>query len=69
MTDTLLATRDSAPEIIREQFGAFLLDGRVVVLAEMGSTSHGTNRDPIDDYDLMGVVVPPERYLTGLGIW
>jgi predicted nucleotidyltransferase len=54
---------------IREEFSTFDLHGRLIFLGEMGSTSHGTSSEDTDDYDLMGVVVPPARYSIGLSLW
>lgn len=53
-------------------------EANVLVLAYVGSLSHGTHlpahekvADPgaIDDVDLMGAVLPPQRYLLGLERW
>lgn len=62
-------TRETAAQRVREEFPSFPLDSRLIVLGEMGSTAHGTHGHVIDDYDLMGVVVPPSRYIIGLGHW
>lgn len=60
---------------IIEQFNAHspfnLEDGSLIVLAQIGSHSHGTyipSTDPnsIDDIDYMGIVVPPKSYTFGL---
>jgi predicted nucleotidyltransferase len=62
--------RDDALDVIHREFTAFDLTGRLIFLGEMGSTSHGTHQpDRIDDYDLMGVVIPPAPYVTGLAKW
>ena len=52
----------------------FPLEPNLVVLALMGSHSHGTYLPPedpnaIDDIDLMGFVVPPVGYHLGLARW
>ncbi len=52
----------------------FPLEPHLVVLARMGSHSHGTYLPPsepnaIDDVDLMGFVVPPLPYHLGLKRW
>jgi hypothetical protein len=56
-----------------EQNG-FPLEPHLLVLALMGSKSHGTYMPPdepdgIDDVDLMGFVVPPLEYHLGLPRW
>jgi len=64
------------PRIIEtfEQRSRFALEPHVLVLALMGSHSHGTYLPPedpssIDDVDLMGFVVPPLEYHLGLPRW
>ncbi len=57
----------------REENG-FELEPNLVVLALMGSHSHGTyiapeDPDAVDDVDLMGFVVPPLEYHIGLLRW
>jgi RNA repair pathway DNA polymerase beta family len=52
----------------------FELEPHLVVLALMGSHSHGTylppeEPDAVDDVDLMGFVVPPLDYHIGLPRW
>lgn len=52
----------------------FELEPHLIVLATVGSHSHGTYIEPtepnaIDDVDLMGFVVPPVDYLLGLPRW
>jgi hypothetical protein len=49
----------------------FLWDSHCLILGYVGSQSHGTyvpptDPDAIDDVDLMGVLLPPRRYLLGL---
>lgn len=51
-----------------------LEDARLLVLARVGSHSHGTYVPPsdpqaIDDVDFMGVVVPPVEYVLGIENW
>jgi hypothetical protein len=64
------------PRILRafEADNGFPLEPHLIVLALMGSHSHGTYMPPeephaIDDVDLMGFVVPPLRYHIGLPRW
>lgn len=64
------------PRILRafEAENGFPLEPHLVVLALMGSHSHGTYMPPeepdaIDDVDLMGFVVPPIEYHLGLPRW
>ena len=64
------------PRITRafEAENGFPLEPHLVVLALMGSHSHGTYMPPdepnaIDDVDLMGFVVPPLDYHLGLPRW
>jgi hypothetical protein len=64
------------PRIARafEADNGFPLEPHLVVLALMGSHSHGTYMPPdepdaIDDVDLMGFVVPPLDYHLGLPRW
>lgn len=64
------------PRITRsfEQQNGFPLEPHLVVLALMGSHSHGTYLPPeepnaVDDIDLMGFVVPPVEYHLGLPRW
>lgn len=64
-----LIRRDEAEERIYEEFDAFDLRDRILFLGEMGSTSHGTSAEPIDDYDCMGIVLPPARNVLGLTKW
>lgn len=57
-----------------EAENGFALEPQLVVLALMGSHSHGTYFPPedpyaIDDVDLMGFVVPPLEYHLGLPRW
>lgn len=62
---------------ITEAFAAangFDLEPHLVVLALMGSHSHGTYMPPtepdaVDDIDLMGFIVPPREYHLGLPRW
>lgn len=55
---------------ISGEFGAFDLPNHLIALGAVGSLSHGTYvPDHIDDVDLMGIVVPPERHIIGLGNW
>lgn len=52
------------------EFDAFELNyHRLLTLSEVGSTSHGTSGHIIDDYDLMGIVIPPAKHIIGLGQW
>jgi hypothetical protein len=68
------------PKIIEEEFNKrapfplFGGGGRPLVLANVGSDSHGTKLPPedpsaIDDIDYCMVVVPPPEYLFGLKQW
>jgi predicted nucleotidyltransferase len=57
-----------------ERDNGFPLEPHLLVLALMGSHSHGTYLPPeepnaIDDIDLMGFVVPPADYHLGLPRW
>ena len=57
-----------------EAQNGFPLEPNLVVLALMGSHSHGTYLPPedpnaVDDIDLMGFVVPPIEYHLGLPRW
>ena len=57
-----------------EADNGFALEPHLVVLALMGSHSHGTYLPPeepnaVDDIDLMGFVVPPLEYHLGLPRW
>jgi len=57
-----------------EAQNGFPLEPHLIVLALMGSHSHGTyippeEPDAIDDVDLMGFVVPPLPYHIGLPRW
>ena len=57
-----------------EAANGFPLEPNIVVLALMGSHSHGTYLPPedpsaVDDIDLMGFVVPPVGYHLGLARW
>jgi len=57
-----------------EAENGFPLEPHLIVLALMGSHSHGTyippeEPDAIDDVDLMGFVVPPLAYHIGLPRW
>ena len=57
-----------------EAANGFPLEPHLVVLALMGSHSHGTyvppeEPDGVDDIDLMGFVVPPLEYHMGLPRW
>jgi hypothetical protein len=57
-----------------EAQNGFPLEPHLVVLALMGSHSHGTYLPPeepnaVDDVDLMGFVVPPLEYHLGLPRW
>jgi len=56
------------------QENGFPLEPHLLVLALMGSHSHGTyipptEPDAIDDVDLMGFVIPPMEYHLGLPRW
>lgn len=55
------------------KFDQFDLQARTILLAQMGSHSHGTYIPPkaggIDDIDIMGVCVPPKSYYIGLDNW
>jgi hypothetical protein len=49
-------------------------DATLLVLAQVGSHSHGTYIPPedpqaIDDVDYMGIVIPPQSYTLGLKEW
>lgn len=49
-------------------------EGQLVVLARVGSHSHGTYMPPtdpeaIDDVDYMGVILPPASYVIGIDHW
>ena len=64
------------PRISRafEADNGFPLEPHLIVLALMGSHSHGTylppeEPDAVDDVDLMGFVVPPLAYHIGLPRW
>lgn len=64
------------PRIARafEAENGFPLEQHLIVLALMGSHSHGTyippeEPDAVDDVDLMGFVVPPLPYHIGLPRW
>lgn len=64
------------PRIARafEAQNGFLLEPHLIVLALMGSHSHGTylppeEPDAVDDVDLMGFVVPPLPFHIGLPRW
>jgi len=64
------------PRISRafEAENGFPLEPHLIVLALMGSHSHGTYMPPeepdaIDDVDLMGFLVPPLKYHIGLPRW
>src|SRR5262245_37057804 len=57
-----------------EEQNGFPLEPHLVVLALMGSHSHGTYLPPqepnaVDDVDLMGFVVPPIEFHVGLPRW
>jgi len=57
-----------------EEQNGFPLEPHLVVLALMGSHSHGTYLPPqepnaVDDIDLMGFVVPPIEFHLGLPRW
>jgi hypothetical protein len=57
-----------------EAQNGFPLEPHLIVLALMGSHSHGTylppeEPDAVDDVDLMGFVVPPLPYHIGLPRW
>jgi uncharacterized protein len=48
--------------------------GRLLVLAQIGSHSHGTyckpeNPNSIDDVDYMGIIIPPIQFELGLTKW
>src|SRR5216117_3958178 len=52
----------------------FSLEPHLIVLALMGSHSHGTyippnEPDAVDDVDLVGFVVPPLPYQLGIPRW
>lgn len=74
MTATIKPTLGIDPRIERafqKQHG-FSLESQLLMLAVMGSHSHGTYLAPteptaVDDIDLMGFVVPPLDYHLGLG--
>jgi predicted nucleotidyltransferase len=64
------------PRIARafEGENGFPLEPHLIVLALMGSHSHGTyippeEPDAVDDVDLMGFLVPPLRFHIGLPRW
>src|SRR5437867_5768365 len=64
------------PRIARafEAENGFPLEPHLLVLALMGSHSHGTyippnEPDAVDDVDLVGVVVPPLPFHLGLPRW
>src|SRR4051812_11157423 len=51
-----------------------LTTNNLLVLAHVGSKSHGTyvapdNPEAIDDVDYMGVVIPPIEYVLGVESW
>ena len=57
-----------------EEQNGFPLEPNLIVLALMGSHSHGTYLPPqepnaVDDVDLMGFVVPPIEFHLGLPRW
>src|SRR5437016_13042297 len=57
-----------------ESDNGFPLEPHLIVLALMGSHSHGTylppeEPDAVDDVDLMGFVVPPLPFHIGLPRW
>jgi len=57
-------------DLLCEAFGAtWDLRPRLVALGYVGSISHGTHGDVIDDVDLMGIVAPPARHVLGMGSW
>lgn len=68
---------NSIPTPIREAFTAahgFEPEAHCVVLAQVGSHSHGTYIPPtnplaIDDVDYMGVIIPPPWFPLGLREW
>lgn len=60
---------DTVADRIASEFGAFDLGSHVIALGAVGSISHGTHGDVIDDVDYMGIVVPPARHVIGLGKW
>src|SRR6266513_4620507 len=67
-------TVDPRIERAFEAQNGFSLKRHLIVLALMGSHSHGTyippeEPDAIDDVDLMGFVVPPLAYHIGLPRW
>lgn len=67
-------TLDSRITVAFEAANGFPLAPHLVVLALMGSHSHGTYLPPeeptaVDDVDLMGFVVPPIEYHLGLPRW
>lgn len=67
-------TLDQRIVVAYEEENAFPLEQHLVVLALMGSHSHGTyfppeDPDAVDDVDLMGFVVPPLEYHLGLPRW
>jgi predicted nucleotidyltransferase len=60
---------DTVAERIAGEFGAFDLSPHLLALGAVGSISHGTHGEVIDDVDYMGIVVPPVRHIIGLGQW
>ena len=67
-------TIDSRITTAFEAQNGFPLEPNLVVLALMGSHSHGTYLPPedpnaVDDIDLMGFVVPPIEFHLGLPRW
>jgi uncharacterized protein len=71
-----MVTSASPPALAEIQFPdtPFPLFKHLAMLGRRGSEAHGTYIPPtdehgIDDRDLMGVVIPPERYYIGLAQW
>lgn len=71
MTDKLAGIDPRIIEQFNKRSPFALQQGRLLVLAKIGSHSHNTyipKDDPnaVDDTDYMGIVVPPLRYLLGV---
>ena len=66
----MMETKD-LDERILSAFSEFDLGKHCVLAAYMGSVSHNTylpptHPDSTDDVDILGVVIPPPRYIIGL---
>lgn len=80
-TEVERGAEGAIPVMVNEQINEvlwpdtpFLLRQHMVLCGRRGSESHGlyvppTDPDAIDDRDLMGICIPPERYYLGLSQW